>query len=348
MTEPILFQEIHQQPQIMRGLLREEAANVESIAAALRGQFSYILIAARGTSDNAARYAQYLFQAHNRLSVGLATPSIFSVYNTPPKLEGALVIAISQSGQSPDIVSVVKEASRQGCPTVAITNRASSPLGKAARHSINLHAGEEKAVAATKTYTSSLGALAMLSTAFDPSEERRSALQRLPEWMETTLEAAMNKVQAMERYTYIDHCAMLARGFNYCTAFEVALKVKELTGVLAEPYSSADFLHGPIRTVFSSNRFPVLMVINRSTVYADLLEVAQKVKAMGAELLVISEDEAALAQAALGLPVAAGVPEWLTPLVNVLPGQVLAGRLAVEKGFDPDRPHGLSKVTETV
>jgi glutamine---fructose-6-phosphate transaminase (isomerizing) len=156
MKNSILYSEICEQPAVISELLQQERQNVSQIARAIAGKFDYVVIAARGTSDNAARYAQYLFGAHNSLQVALATPSLFSIYKTPPNLDHALVIAVSQSGQSPDIVSVITEAARQGRPTIAITNDSASPLSAAAGHVIPLHAAQEKAVAATKTYTSSL------------------------------------------------------------------------------------------------------------------------------------------------------------------------------------------------
>jgi glucosamine--fructose-6-phosphate aminotransferase (isomerizing) len=152
----ILESEIQQQPDIIRHLIESERENVERIVQKVQHKFKYILIAARGTSDNAARYAQYLFGINNQIQVALATPSIFSIYEKAVNLDEALVIGISQSGQSPDIISVLTEGKKQGRPTLALTNDPESPLGKVAEHVIPLWANPEKAVAATKTYTSSL------------------------------------------------------------------------------------------------------------------------------------------------------------------------------------------------
>ena len=170
MASSILEQEIKEQPFVVQRLLDRERPAAERLAADLRGKFGYVLIAARGTSDNAARYAQYLFGTHNQLQVALATPSLFTSYHTPPSLTGALVIGISQSGRSPDIISVVEEGKRQGRPTLVITNDPQSPLALAADHVINLDAGTERAVAATKTYTSSLAALALISVSLAKDE----------------------------------------------------------------------------------------------------------------------------------------------------------------------------------
>lgn len=345
MADTILHQEIHQQPATVAELLSIERTTVEQISRSIRGRFKYVVIAARGTSDNAARYAQYLFGFHNRLQVALATPSLFTLYNSPPNLEQALVIAISQSGKSPDIVSVLAEAHRQGCPTLAVTNDPGSPLANAADFVLPLHAGREQAVAATKTYTTSLAALAMLSCALEDGCRRMSQLERIPQVMETTLAGLAAVITRAERYRYMEHCAVIGRGFNYSTAFEIALKVKELTQVVAEPYSSADFRHGPIATV--TRGFPAILVAPAGAVSADLAELADHFTHLGAEMIVISDSDALLSKARLPLPIPPNLPEWLTPLVAVVPGQLLALHLALARGLNPDHPEGLRKVTET-
>jgi glucosamine--fructose-6-phosphate aminotransferase (isomerizing) len=342
----ILEQEINEQPEAVRRLLDQEIGLVQHLAASLQGQFDYVLIAARGTSDNAARYAQYTFGAYNRLQVALATPSLFTLYERPPLLTGALVIGISQSGQSPDIGAVVAEGRRQGRPTIAITNDPASPLALTAEYVIPIHAGPERAIAATKTYTTSLAALALFSTALAEDEERLAQLQRLPGLMQQTLADLAPVMTRAERYRYMGHCAVIGRGYNFATAFEIALKIKELTRIVAEPYSSADFRHGPIAMV--GQGFPVLVVAPNDTVSDDIHRLVRDLKGLGAELLLISEDEAVLGQAQLPLALPPNIPEWLTPLVAVLPGQLFSLALAAAKGLNPDQPAGLKKVTETL
>jgi glucosamine--fructose-6-phosphate aminotransferase (isomerizing) len=346
MPVSILEQEINEQPEAFQRLLDQETAQVESLASSLRGHFDYVLIAARGTSDNAARYAQYAFGAYNRLPVVLATPSLFTLYNRPPRLNGALVIGISQSGQSPDIGAVVDEGRRQGRPTIAITNNPASPLAGAAEYVIPIHAGPEQAIAATKTYTTSLGVLALISAALAEDEERIRQLSRLPELMHQALAGLAAVMVRAERYRYMGHCAVIGRGFNYATAFEIALKIKELTRTVAEPYSSADFRHGPIAMV--GNGFPVLVVAPSDTVAEDIRALVNDLKKLGSELLLISDDKAVLQQAQMPLPLPANIPEWLTPLIAVLPGQLFSLALAQAKGLNPDQPSGLKKVTETL
>lgn len=347
MTETITAQEILSQPRVIRHLLDEEAGPIARLAASLVGKFQYVMIAARGTSDNAARYGQYVFGAHNHLPVALATPSLFTLYGQPPRLEGALVIGISQSGQSPDILEVIRAGRRAGRPTVAITNDPTSPLAEAAEYTIQLHAGQEQAVAATKTYTGSLAALALLSAQLDGQRaERLAELQRVPDLMEQTL-AGLEPLRArIERYRYMSHCTVIGRGYNYATAFEIALKTKELTRVVAESYSSADFRHGPIAMV--SEGFPVLVIAPTSQVSGDIEDLLDELVDYRPELLIISDQPALFQRAKLAFPIPGDVPEWLTPLVTVLPGQLFALELALARGFDPDHPRGLHKVTETL
>ncbi|MCJ7695964.1 MAG: SIS domain-containing protein [Anaerolineaceae bacterium] len=282
----------------------------------------------------------------NQLPVALATPSVFSVYKNPPDLSEALVLAISQSGKSPDIISVVEEANKQGRPTVAITNDPDSPLAQAADEVIPLHAGIEKAIAATKTYTSSLVALAMLSSSLSADRGMSDEIAKLPRWTETALAGILPLVGRMERYRFMEHFAVIGRGYNYCTAFEIALKVKELTGVVAEPYSSADFLHGPIATIHKG--FPVLVVAHTGKVHNDLKDTIRKLVDLGAEVITISDDPIVNSMVQFPISISNGIPEWLSPVPNVLPGQIFGWQLAVQKGLDPDFPKGLIKVTETV
>lgn len=346
MSGSILFQEICEQPQAIERLIQAERDHLQELGTSLKGRFKYILLSARGTSDNAARYAQYLFQVFNRIPVALATPSVFSVYQAPPHLDEALVVAISQSGMSPDIIAVIEEARKQGRPTLAITNDPQSPLAKAAENVIPLHVGPERAVAATKTYTGSLVALALLSCGLQDDCDMLDEIKRLPGLMDEALQGLLPLTNRMERYRYMEHCAVIGRGFNYSTAFEISLKVKELTGIAAEPYSSADFLHGPIATVHRS--FPVLVVAHRGMVFGDMIEIIHKVKERGAELLTVSDADEVNKLAQFPMPIPQGIPEWLSPVVAVLPGQLLGWQLAVQKGLDPDKPRGLSKVTETL
>ncbi len=343
----LLEREIHEQPAAIARLLEMARGTVEKLAAAIRERdICYIMIAARGTSDHAATYAQYLFSAYNGLPVALATPSLYTLYRRPPRLRNALVLGISQSGQSVDILEVVQEAARQGALTVAITNDPASPLAQMATFTLDLNAGEEKTVAATKTYTASLVMLALLSAVLGQDEERLSRLARLPEDVAHTLEMAEDVVrQRAERYRYMEDCVIIGRGYNYATALEIALKLKELTYVVAVPYSSADFQHGPMAIVEPG--FPVLVVAPDGVLFSDMIAFLRQLRERAAELLVISNRMEALELAETAMPLPTGMPEWLSPVIAVVPGQLLALHLTLAKGLDPDAPRGLHKVTVT-
>lgn len=342
-----LHSEIFEQPERLASLLRKQKQTVIDIAKAIQAHnVQYAFLAARGTSDNAGRYANYLWGAHNRLPLALATPSLFTYYQSPPRLQNALVVGVSQSGQSPDIVSVLEEGHRQGCLTLAITNAPDSPLARAADHVLDIQAGEEKAVAATKTYTAELMAIAMLSAALNSSDERWNELANVPGWAEQTLALDLNIARISERFRYMNQCVVLGRGFNYATAFEWALKLKELTYIIAEPYSSADFQHGPIAMV--EGGFPILAVAPTGKVRDSMLNMLTRLrKEQDAELVVISDDAdvLSLAQSPVQLPL--HIPEWLTPLVSILPAQLFARHLTQVKGYDTEKPRSITKVTET-
>lgn len=341
-----LFNEIHQQPQVLRRLLTTEKETIAALAAEIqRRDIVHVVIAARGTSDNAGRYAQYLLGAVNGLSVGLATPSLFSIYKQPPRFGNALVLGISQSGKSPDIVAVLAEARRQGALTAAITNVPDSDLGRQADFVINQGADEEKAVAATKTYTSQLAAIALLSATLANNSEMLSALAQMPEVVSATLRMNDAIAQIAQRYRYMRDCVVIGRGYNYATAFELALKMKELTYIIAEPYSSADFMHGPLALI--EHGFPAIVIAPTGVVLPEMQEFIRTLRQREAEVIVISDDDATLALARIPLKLPQPVPEWLSPIAAIVPGQLLAMHLAVVRDYDPDHPRGLRKVTET-
>jgi len=342
-----LYSEITEQPECIDSLLSSQKKTVEQIAAAIQKRdVQYVFLAARGTSDNAGRYANYLLGALNGLPLALATPSLFTYYKQPPKLKNALVIGISQSGQSPDIVSVLEEGRKQNCLTLAITNEAKSPLAKAADFLLDIQAGKEEAVAATKTYTTELMSIAMLSTALNGNKTRWAELAEVPGWMKAVLKHDALISRSAERYRYMDQTVVLGRGFNYSTAFEWALKLKELAYVKAEPYSSADFQHGPIAMMESG--FPVMTVAPRGEVFESMLEMLKRLrKELSAELVVISNDRKALSLASLPLSIPADVPEWLSPLICILPAQMFTYHLTQAKGYNTEQPRSIHKVTET-
>jgi glucosamine--fructose-6-phosphate aminotransferase (isomerizing) len=342
-----LYTEIFEQPSILRNLLANQRDTIAEIASEIRNRdTSFVFLAARGTSDNAGRYANYLWGAYNAIPVALATPSLFTLYKKPPRLNNALVIGVSQSGKSPDIISVLKAGRKQGCLTLAITNEPKSPLAHEADFVIDIHAGAEKAVAATKTYTAELLAMAMLSTALEKDKKREEELQKVPDWAESILSQTEQIKDIAQRYLFMERCVVLGRGFNYSTAFEWSLKLKELTYVVAEPYSSADFQHGPIAMV--ERGFPVMAVAPGGAVFKTLNTMLVKLKKdYHAELLVISDQHSILELAQSSIELPNDIPEWLTPLITIIPAQLFCYHLTQSKGYDTETPRSIQKVTET-
>lgn len=341
-----LEHELREQPTALARLIEKQRAYAEGTRELFaRKDVQYILIASRGSSSNAARYAQYLLGRAHRVPVAFATPSLFTLYEQPPRLDGALVIGISQSGKSPDVVEVVEEARRQGRPTIALTNAPSSPLGRAADGVLKLEAGKEQAVAATKTYVNSLGAVALLFATTTGDSQALDELERIPERLARQLDRSWLDAAEIDRLGSVDGGTVVARGINYCTSFEIALKIRELSGLLFESYSAADLMHGPVAAIGPG--WPVIAVAASGPALEAMSDAVDKVAARGARTVVISDDEAVRARGEIGLTLLPGVPEWLTPLVAVIPGQLAAMRLAQLRGIDLDEPLGLSKVTLT-
>jgi glucosamine--fructose-6-phosphate aminotransferase (isomerizing) len=341
-----LERELREQPTALERLLETQRANAVRVAALFRrADVQYVLIASRGSSSNVARYAQYVLGRAHRVPVSFATPSLYTLYGQPPRLDGALVLGISQSGRSPDVKEVLEEARRQGRPTVAVTNDVASPLAQAADEVLALEAGEELAVAATKTYVNSLGAIALLFATATDDSAALDELERVPAHLALQLERSWDDVQRLDRLGELHGGTVVARGVNFATAYEIALKIRELSGMLFEAYSSADLMHGPIAAIAPS--WPVVAVAPRGPAFESMREALEALKGRGARLVVVSDDEKALRRADAALPLWTHVPEWLSPLVAVVPGQLAALRLAQLRGLDLDAPAGLSKVTLT-
>jgi glutamine---fructose-6-phosphate transaminase (isomerizing) len=333
----LLERELREQPAALARLLERQSEYAAEVGALLRrDDVRYLLIASRGSSSNAARYAQYLLGRASRVPVAFATPSLYTLYEQPPRLDGALV-GISQSGESPDVKAVVDEARRQGRPTIALTNEPGSPLALAAEAVLPLEAGEEQSVAATKTYLNSLGAIALLFAASTRDARAWHELARMPAQVERQLEQSLADAAVVD--LSIGGGTVVGRGINYGSAFEIALKIRELSGLLFEAWSAADLMHGPVAAIAPD--WPVIAVAPLGPTFASMQAVIDGLAARGARLLVIGE----AGDAALRL--VPNVPEWLSPLVTVIPGQFVALRLAELRGVDVDHPHGLHKVTLT-
>ena len=341
----VVRDEIAEQPAAVARVLADAdgaiAAAARAIAAA---RPDYAVIAARGSSDNAARYAQHVLGRFCGLPVALATPSLHTVYDAPLRYAGGVAVGISQSGESPDVVAVLEAARDQGRPALAITNDPDSPLADAATHVIPLRAGAEESVAATKTYTSSLAAVAALAAAVAHDRERRRELDGVPETLARQLDRTDGLDAAAAAAAGWSRLAVIGRGANYATAFEAALKIKELAGVAAEPSSPADFLHGPVAMLDPG--FPLLAILPSPPAGAAVRDVVAAAHARDADVTVIAEPGYSAAPGERVLALEPG-PEWLSPLAAVIPAQLLAVGAAERRCLDVDRPVGLQKVTRT-
>ena len=341
-----LRSELGEGPATVERLLDAAAPAIGRLAAAIRARdVDLVLIAARGTSDHAAIYAQYVLGERNGLPVALAAPSLVSLYGHGPRLRNAVVLGISQSGRSPDVVAVLDDARRQGALTAAITNDAASELATAAEHVIELSAGPERAVAATKTYLAEIALLAQLSSALSADDASAAELRALPSALREALSTEDLVARLAAERAGDDRCAVIGRGFHYATAREWALKLKELTYVMADPYSAADFQHGPIALVQPG--FPVLAVATAGPALEGMAVLLARLRVAHANLLVLSDDadvRGLAAGAGVPLPV---VPEWLSPLAAIIPAQLYAYHLARARGLDTEAPRNITKVTLT-
>lgn len=337
--------EILEQPEVASGLIEKSRPTIDAIGARYRDlRPRGVVIVARGSSDHAALYAKYLFGRRNRALVSLAAPSLFTRYASPPSLEGQCVIGISQSGESPDVVAVIEEAVRQKAMTVAITNDKDSKLASAAELVVHLHAGPERSVPASKTYTASLLALALMSQAIDPDDAFAAALARVP----SSMAGALKREVALDELASAlsgPRAVVLGRGFNFSTAEEVALKLTETSYMLARAWSIADFEHGPIAVVEPG--FPVLLVGGGGSVQADLEGIAARLVDYGCHVVGLFDGTSSPPGVEAALVHDSGLPEELTPLTLVVLGQLLALRVALARGVDPDQPRALHKITRT-
>jgi glucosamine--fructose-6-phosphate aminotransferase (isomerizing) len=341
-----MLREIHAAPERVEALLREETRALTSALADLRRQPPpLIFIAGRGTSDNAATYGRYLFEHFLGIPVSGAALSLFTLYPAPLHLSGALAIGISQSGESADVVRALRTARRLGAFTLAVTNTARSSLSELAHHTVQLHALKERAVAATKTYTAELVAMTMVCRALG-GELPGSDLRGIPDSIRTALSCEEAIVEVAPRYRYAPRCVCLARGFNYATARETALKLMETCYLGASGMSGADFLHGPI--AFIEPATPVLLYAADGPTYPFMVSLARRLKRQRVDVLTFTNRADISRDSAFTVRCPIKTREGLTPIPFATLGQLFACYLATERGLNPDAPRGLRKVTRTL
>jgi glucosamine--fructose-6-phosphate aminotransferase (isomerizing) len=298
-----------------------------------------ITIVARGSSDHAAVYGRYLLEAATGLPVSLAAPSLHTLYGIEVDYSGQLVIAVSQSGATPEIVRTLNALQSAGGRGLAITNDPRSELAQSASGVIDLKVGEERAIPATKTVTAQFMAFALIAAALGRVPFSRQELEAVPDWTQAVLDDPEPAAAAAEGLAGTSQLIVVARGYLYAAALETALKIKETCSLLADGYSAADLRHGAIAAV--TRGFPVVAMRAGGPAFDDVSSLVDDLRAREASVLVIGSDE----RADVSLP--AQAPEPLAPIVAVVRGQQLAHGLAIRLGYDPDSPEGLTKITVT-
>ena len=342
----LMLAEIRQQPAVLERTIRREGRRIARFADSLkRRRTRLIVLVARGSSDNAALFGRYLLEISTGIPVSLAAPAVHTLYRARLDLADALVIGISQSGEGTDINMVLENSRRGGAATLAITNEADSEMARIADETFLIHAGRERSVAATKTYTGQLMIFHLLASALN-GHKRFADVEHLPEMAERALGLRPEVEQMVERYAFMDHAAVVGRGLNYANAYEFAIKLMETCYVVAERFSSADFLHGPIAMV--ERGFPVFLFAPPGKAFAGMKSLLNRLTRLGAETIVISSESQVLKQATRALKIPDRVSEMLSPIPYIIPAQMFAALLAKAKGLSPDSPRSLAKVTRTV
>lgn len=340
MNDPLMLQEAREAPQVVHRQLQVNSDAARALAQAIRERRPpYAVTVARGSSDHACTVLKYALETQLALPVASLGPSVHTLYGTRLDLRGSLLIAVSQSGASPDVVENVRMARDSGALTVALVNVEGSDLARTAEFVLPLHCGEEKAVAATKSYLASLTAFLPVIAELTDGDDLTRALHALPDALTKTLELEAAASALADRYRFAENLLVLARGLHYGVAQEAALKLKETSGLHAEAYSAADFIHGPKRLL--AEGVPLLGFASADAaqdstqaVYADLDQNSADLRTIGpatGSTLTTPQTGHALTD----------------PVPSALAFYLFAAHLALHKGLNPDQPPLLSKVTRT-
>lgn len=339
-----MLDEISEQPVVLERTINAERNKFESLGAFLKTkQIDLIVLVARGSSDNAALFGRYLLEICTGIPVSLSAPSVFTLYGAEMNLSRALVIGVSQSGEGTDINTVLEHAAKAGAFTIGITNEADSAMAGIADECLLIHAGREKSVAATKTYTGQMLHFYMLAEAIG---SRRLEYEKIPHYAAQALQLRTQVEELVGRYVFMENCVIVGRGLNYGNSYELALKLMETCYVVAERFSSADFFHGPLAVV--ERRFPVVMFAPRGVTGKSSVDLLDRLSELHADSLTITNDPAIARLSSRSLILPTEIDEFLSPIPFIVPAQLFAALLATEKGIDPDAPRSLSKVTKTL
>jgi glucosamine--fructose-6-phosphate aminotransferase (isomerizing) len=342
----LMLREIAQQPVVLEKTIQAETTKLNKIARFLQNrEIDLIVLVARGSSDNAALFGRYLLETRCGIPVSLSAPSVYTLYKAKLNLNRALVIGISQSGEGSDINQVLENAKEYGAFTLGITNNGKSQITKTADETLLIHAGKEKSVAATKTYTGQMLHFYLLANALNKNK-KDIELEKIPQFVSQALELAPQVKEIAEKYMFMENCVVVGRGLNYGNSFELALKLMETCYVVAERFSSADFFHGPLAIV--ERRFPVIMFAPKGVTRKSNLDLLKRLKELNANSFSITNDSQISRLSSRSLMMPTEIEEVLSPIPFIIPAQLFAAYLSEAKGLNPDKPRSLSKVTKTL
>ena len=342
----LMLAEIAEQPAALERTIAEERTKIAKLGNVLKSRdIDLIVLVARGSSDNAALFGRYLLEITTGIPVSLSAPSVHTIYNAELRLDHALVVGVSQSGEGEDINRVLENARRSGAYTVGITNEPDSSMTHVVDEILLTHGGRERSVAATKTFTGQMLLFYMLA-----AELARNAVpfsyEAIPEFVAGALEQKEGMRELVERYVFMENCVVVGRGLAYANAYELALKLMETCYVVAERFSSADFLHGPLAMV--ERHFPVILFAPPGVMLPGVKSLIERLRELHADTLAITSDADAASLCTRSIVMSRDIDEFVAPIPYIVPGQLFAALLAEAKGLDPDSPRSLSKVTRTL
>jgi glucosamine--fructose-6-phosphate aminotransferase (isomerizing) len=339
-----MLQEIAEQPVVLERTINSEQTKLARVGDFLRQkEIDLIVLVARGSSDNACQLGRYLLEVTTGIPVSLSAPSVFTLYNAKLDFKRALVIGVSQSGEGDDINQVLESAKKSGAYTLAITNEAESTMAKIVDETLLIHAGREKSVAATKTYTGQMLHFYMLAAQL---ASEKIAFEKIPAFSSQVLQLKSKVEELVERYVFMENCVVVGRGMNYGNSYEFALKLMETCYIVAERFSSADFFHGPLAIV--ERRFPVILFAPEGVTKQSSIDLLKRLQELHADSLAITNDPEIAALSSRSLLMPPEIDEFLSPIPFIIPAQLFAAHLSEAKGIDPDAPRSLSKVTKTI
>lgn len=341
----LMLQEIAEQPDALARTIEAERAKIARLTRFLNQRnIDLIVLVARGSSDNAALFGRYLLEIKTGIPVSLSAPSVHTLYQARLRLERALVIGVSQSGEGEDINRVLENARACGAYTVGITNEPDSSMTNIVDETLVMHGGRERSVAATKTFTGQMMLFYMLAA--ELNGEPLIPFETIPEFAARALEQKPAILELVQRYVFMENCVVVGRGLAYANAYELALKLMETCYVVAERFSSADFLHGPVAMV--ERHFPVILFAPPGVMLAGVKDLIRRLRELHADTLCITADLEAAGACSRAIIMPREIDEFLAPIPYIIPGQLFAALLAEAKGLDPDAPRSLSKVTRTL